>query len=109
MKYHVKCSACDLEKDITADNAPKFCFECGKKLAEVSVVPGKPRLTAEKYMREMDELLPRMTEAYSVFGEFLVEWQRCYQCLQQYWRRGYVSDEEFKRFQGTPYIKKKGK
>ena len=109
MKYHVKCSVCNLEKDIYAEDAPKFCFVCGKKLSEISVIYGKARVTAEKYMHEMDELLPQITEAYTAYSEVLAEWQRCYQCLQQYWRRGYITDDEFKRFQGTPYMRKKGR
>ena len=58
----------------------------------------KTRMRAEEVMRELDEIIPRLNDAYEAYLAVSVEWYDRCDRLQYYRKRGVVSDEEIKKY-----------
>ena len=97
MKYHVKCPSCDNEGDLELDFEPKCCMRCGNTV-EVTVVKTQGRITAEAKMAELEEIAPRMYEAWDAYIKVRVEYEDRLQFLAQYRKRKVISEEEFARY-----------
>ena len=58
----------------------------------------KTRMRAEEVMRELDEIIPRLNDAYEAYLAVSVEWYDRRDRLQYYLKRGVVSDEEVEKY-----------
>lgn len=97
MKYHVKCPGCGNEGDLELDFEPRCCLRCGCSV-EVMEVKKRPRIRAEEIMHELDDLIPRLKDAYDAYMAVSVEWYDRRDRLQYYAKRGIVTPEEVERY-----------
>ena len=106
MRYRIVCPGCG-ESYMHSHSQPRICPECGRNLSEVNFAHGGgTRDTAEFRMAKLEELLPRLTEAYEVFDSLREEWAKHLACIASYHARGIVSNEEYERYKGRPYEKR---
>lgn len=61
----------------------------------------RTRMRAEEVMRELDEIVPRLKEAYEAYLAVSVEWYDRRDRLQYYVKRGVVTEDEVQRYLRT--------
>lgn len=97
MRYEVKCPVCGLAYEVNMDFTPGFCTKCGNDLVEVTAVKTKARITAEAIITEMDEIRPRLIEAYEAYQRESIAYEDLQVKLKVYHRRKVITDEEYDR------------
>ena len=98
MKYYIQCDYCRDNYEIEVDFAPYYCRKCGSGLISVNPGKSKARLRAEEAMRRMDEIGPQLDAARKAYQELREAYNDEKQLLQEYHRRGHVSEEEMARY-----------
>ena len=102
MKYRVCCPNCGSEYVVEMDFAPGFCGRCGSDSPDVIEIKGKSRIKAEEWMAELDEIRPRLEEAWSAYFDVRVKYEDRLVNLAQYHKRKIVTEEEYDRYRINP-------